>query len=289
MRKPGLLLLSAALLLQSCSNNDNPNRGKPIVLGDSSTIVTENDPQYLQDFVADIKMKQAEPEPPATPAPVEDTAAKQAAAEKEAAPQAEDKTSPAVAPPETQAPKGNGLTVAFKDVTVLIPNIVTRSYRQQNLQKANGASYELVSGNINGNHIRTSDGKIAKVSQRYQTIVAIKNELGTLYLESLNTTSDWEALKGRNNDYTISGLDDRHLEYLKTSPAGIRNAVTRAARSKRMSRATEQKWLNSIKHVRNTNQKPMVIVLRSVMWKIDGKGADGRNFSKQIRLDIPLK
>ncbi len=290
MRKTGvLLLLSGVLLLQACGN-DNPNRGKPIVLNDSASIVTEQDPKYLQDFVADVKMAQA-PHSEETPdAPAPDTVAKLEQAEKEATPKQEDKKeTPAPEVKAPAAPKGNGLNIEFKEVAILIPNIVTRSYRQQDTKKANGASYELISGTLNGNHIKTGSGSVSKISQRYQTVIAIKNDMGTLFLESLNRTTDWETLRGRNNDFVINGLDERHLEFLKTSPAAIKNALNRAARTHRMSKATEQKWMNSIRNVRSANQRPLTVLLRSVMWKVEGKDAAGKAYQKQIRLDIPLK
>ena len=184
--------------------------------------------------------------------------------------------------------KGNGLKAAFKEVSLLIPNVVTRSYKQQDLSKASGASFEMTSGKLNGNQIKVSGGKVTKVSQRYQTVIVVENELGSLVLESLNRTTDWETLKGSNNSFTISGLDDRNLEYVKASPNAIKNAVTRTVKNKRMSRATEQKWIKSVSRVRAANQKPLDVELRSVMWKIEGKDASGKPFQKQLRVDIPL-
>jgi hypothetical protein len=282
-----VLIVVSIGLLQGCGS-DNPNRGKPIVLGDQSTIVTETDSQYLQDFVADIKPVQPIVQ---QEAPKEDTVGRQVAAEKEAIPQQEQpkKEEPKQESKEASVPKGNGLNIAFKEVSLLIPNINTRSYKQQDTKKANGASYELVSGNLSGNQIKTGGGKVTKVSQRYQTVIAVKNDMGTLVLESLNRTTDWQTLKGGNNVYTISGLDTKHLQYLKATPAAIRNAVSRAARNKRMSRANEQKWVKSVSRVRDANDKPLVIILRSVMWKIEGKGTDGKPYQKQLRIDIPVK
>ncbi len=55
MRKLSFLLVVVSMALLQACGNDSPNRGKPIVLGDPATIVTEADSQYLQDFVADIQ------------------------------------------------------------------------------------------------------------------------------------------------------------------------------------------------------------------------------------------
>ena len=50
-----------------------------------------------------------------------------------------------------------------------------------------------------------------------------------------------------------------------------------------------QEWLNTAKNVRAANQAPAKVVLRSVMWRIEGKDAGGKNFNKELRIDIPLQ
>lgn len=287
MRSFNLLILAGAILLQSCGN-DSPNRGKPIVLGDPATIVTETDSQYLQDFVADIKPLQpviTEQQPTTDTATAQTEAPKEETKAEEKTPKEEQKTEEKTAP----SPKGNGLKVEFKEITILIPNIGTRTYKQQDTRKTNGATYEITNGTLVGNQIKTGGGTVTKVSQRYQTVIIVKNNFGTMVLESLNRTTDWQTLKGGNNTYNITGLGNNQLQYIKASPAAIKNAVTRAARNKRMSRATEQKWLKSVSKVRDANDKPLIVVLRSVMWKIEGKDANGKTYQKQLRIDIPIK
>ena len=56
-----------------------------------------------------------------------------------------------------------------------------------------------------------------------------------------------------------------------------------------MGRRRIQEWEKSARNLRAVNQKPLYIMLRSVMWKIDGKDAQGKIFSKQIRVDVPMK
>lgn len=278
-------LFAASLLIASCNYNGNSGNQRPIVLGDSATIVTETDSQNLKDFVTDLHpVESTTPESDSSAKP--DTASQPAATA--AAPAQQPQTPPpaAKAKEEKEEPVGNGLNVAFKDVTVFIPNIVTRSTHNQNPQRSNGATYEFVSGNLNGNQIRLS-GSTATVSQRYGTMVVVKNELGTLPLENLTTTTNWEPLRGRNNNYIISGLDPSRLTYPKASPGAIRNAVIKAARRQRMSRRREQEWLNSIRRVRTANQKPLVTVLHNVEWKIQGKNAKGQQYQKELRIDIP--
>jgi hypothetical protein len=272
-----IALISAGLFLSSCKDSPSKNHG-PIILGDSSTIVTETDPKNLQDLVTDLH--------PDIPSHTTDTAET-----KETAVVADTiKQTKIINPPQQpQQPQlsGNGLLAEFKDVSVLISNVTGKQSGNPNLQRANGAVYTLTGGTINGAQMKLK-GNVTKVSQRYQSAVLLKNGYGTLVLDNLSETTDWETMKGSNNQYRISGLDAQSLETADANANTIRNAVSNAAKRQRWSRKKTDEVLNSLRHVRNVNQKPLTVTLRSVMWKIDGKDAQGRAFSKQIRIDIPL-
>ena len=246
------------------------------MLGDSSTIVTEGDPVYLQDQVPDLQPASEEtPEEQPATTPSADTA-----------------TAPAKPAEQPAAPKpaitGNGLTAAFKEVTVFIPNIVTRSYnRQQDLKNASGATYELTSGNLSGNQLKIASGTVQKVTQRYQTHIILQDGPDKLVLESLGAySSEWQTLNGSNGAYTIAGLEPSRLQFKDARPAAIRNAVQQAARKARMSRAETDDWVDFARAVKAANQKPCAVVLSSISWRISGKDAAGKAFNKEIRMDM---
>jgi len=273
-------LLSVAVCLFSCKDMPSKNHG-PIVLGDSANIVTERDPQKLQDLVTDLN-------PVIKPAENSDTTP--VVTQTVSATNTTDTTkkNATATNAKPQAPlTGNGLKADFNEVSILIPNLNAKLAGNPNLQRANGAVYSYINGLVNGNLIKVN-GNVTKVSQRYQSVVVVKNELGTLPLESLSTTTAWEPLKGANNVYHISGLDEQSLDFPEANHNTIRNALSKAANRRRVSRKKLQEWENSIRNVHATNQKPLYVTLRSVMWKIDGKDAKGRMFSKQIRVDMPL-
>lgn len=277
-RSPYLVLLVAVVSLFSCKNRPSQNHG-PIILGDSSTIVTEKDPSKLQDLVTDLQ--------PTIPEHKDTT---EAVADKKPEQKAADTAKKAVAaetPKQQPVAEVAGLKAEFKEVTILIPGLNAKQAGRANLQNANGAVYSFVSGNINGNMLKVT-GTVTKVSQRYQSVVVLKNDMGTLPLETLSMTTDWEALKGANNVYRITDLDEKSLDHPDANRGTIQNAVRKAAQRRRMSRRRVQEWVNSAHNVRSANQKPLTVMLRSVMWKIDGKDANGRIFSKQIRIDIPM-
>ncbi len=277
-----VVVVAAVVCLFSCKDSPSKNHG-PIVLGDSSTIVTENDPAQLQDMVTDLK-------PVLTSSVKKDTTDEDnhtAATPKADTPK---KTAVAVAPPKPAAAQpvtGNGLRADFTETTVLITNVNGKIAGKADLHRANGAVYTMTSGTLNGSLIKVS-GNITKVSQRYQTMVVVKNELGTLPVESLASTTNWQPLKGTGNTYRIAGLESKSLDEPDGNRNTIRNAVGKAAKRHHMSRKKVQEWENSVRNARETNQKPLYVTLRSVMWKIDGKDDKGRMFSKQIRIDIPM-
>ncbi|WP_276132966.1 hypothetical protein [Polluticoccus soli] len=275
MRTLFLLMLAASAGFVSCSESKTTSGGSgAIVLGDSSMMVTETDSQYLGDRVMDMRpAKAAEPTEEAEVVKT-DTAQKPATVEEPV----ESKTARVEEKP-AEAPTGKGLKIDMKDVTLFIPGVEA---------KGSGTSYSLRNGSLNGKEIRVSGGKVDKISQRYQTVVVAKNNLGTLVLDNLSTTTGWEALRSAGNSYTITGLNENRLAAPRVSPSSIRNAVSREARSSRATRKNEQKWLAAVKNVRSANQKPLSVELRSVMWKIDGKDARGKSFSKQVRVDMPL-
>lgn len=270
------LLLIGCICIISCKNAPSKNHG-PIKLGDSSSIVTETDPQKLQDLVTDLNpvIPSNIPSDTAKPVPAPaDTAAKTTAVVPVAAP--------------ASLPAGPGLKAEFKEVTVLLPNIDAKQAGKPNLQNANGAVYTWTSGNLQSAVLRTT-GNVTKVSLRYQSVVVLKGKNGTLPLESLGTTTSWEQITGGNGSYPIKGISENELEYPDANANAIRNAVSKSARARRLSSKKAQEWLSTLgNNVHAANQKPLVVTLRSLMFKIDGKDAQGKLFSKQIRIDVPM-
>lgn len=270
------LSLAGILGMFSCSESRQAGNKGPIVLGDPATIVTEPDSQYLRDMVMDYQpLRTVAPAVDTTQSPAPDTAAQ---------PKPEEPAASNTAPAETEnrpaeEPQGKGLKISLGPASLFIPGIEARG---------KGTTFQLTSGSLNGKEIKVSGARIQKIAQRYQTVVVAKNNLGTLVLDNLNTTTGWETLRGTSNTFSITGLNANRLSAPRVSPSSIRNAVSKAAKKKRMSRNAEQKWLNSVKNVRSANQRPLSVKLRSVMWKVDGKDSKGKTFSKQVRIDMPL-
>jgi len=274
-----LVLLFVGSLAASC-NNIQPQKHGAIVLGDSSSIVTEKDPQKLQDLVTDLK-----PVIPATEN--KDTVKTEQTTVAQKAQDTAKKTAAPVSPKAPLISAGNALTVDFNIASMVIANVTAKPSGNPDLSRANGAVYTWLSGVLNGTLLKVT-ANVTKVSQRYQTVVLLKTDLGTLPLESLSATTSWQPLKGSDNIYRVSGLDSKSLETPDADKRAIRNAVEKAARRHRMSRRKIAEWEESVRSVRSADQKPLYVTLRSVMWKIDGKDANGKVFSKQVRIDMPM-
>lgn len=270
------------ILFLACKNTTQKNHG-PILLGDSSTIVTEKDPKKLMDLVIDLN-------PDIPPASTNDSVEKEKKNNDVTKNTKQEITEPNLNDNNSikqSLPDVAGLKADFKEISILIPNVTAKLSGNPNLKAANGAVYTLLSGALQGNAIHTT-GKVLKISQKYQSVVVVKNKYGTLPLDNLTSTSDWEPLKIGKNGYAITGLEEDMLSYPKINNITLRNAVTKAANKRRLNRKKLQEWISSISNVHSANQKPLTIILRSVMWKIDGKDEGGKSFSKQIRIDLPL-
>ncbi len=280
IRNKYCLLWIGYICLISCNNTPSRSHG-PIKLGDSATIVTEKDPQRLQDLVTDLNPV-IPPSKPAADTPKPAVAAQAAAAD------TAKKTAAAPAQPVAgPLPTGPGLKAEFKDVTVMIPNLSAKLAGNSNLMNANGAVYTWTSGNISGNVLHTT-GTVTKVSQRYQSVVIMKTKNGNLPLEELSETTPWKPLNGGNGAYPLAGLSESELAVPDADASDIKSAIQKSCKSRRLNHKKMLEWLSASANVRAANQKPLVVTLRSVMWKIDGKDANGKIYSKQIRVDVPM-
>jgi len=269
-----LLFLALTFFVASCKNAGQKSRGA-IVLGDSSTIITETDPVYLADFVDDIQLQNNMPDSAITtdtatlPKPVADTVTLQQAA--------------------AQVPvSGKGLSVNFSEVNIFIPGIETQSFRNQNLKNLNGVSYQLQKGNLDGNQLIIKDATVSSVKQRYITTVVVTKDGKKMELDDLDETTSWTELKGNKGIYPVKGLSATELGYKKATSGVIRTAVSRAARENRYSRTEIKAWEDAVKNVKSVTQPPASVVLQSVMWRVEGKDKNGKAFRKEVRIDMPL-
>lgn len=267
----------------SCKNVHQENHGG-IILGDSTTIITETNPEYLTDYVADINNQ---------PQQHRDMAAVTQAIDTIAVTEEVKKDTPKVAAiPKTSAPalpkNGKGLNVEFNEITVSIPDIDVKSFRNQNVKTLNGVSYQLSMGTLQGNSLIVKGGNVQKVSQRYISTYIVSKDGKNLQLENMDETTPWKVLSGSKGTYPITGIEPSQLVTKKTNAGAIRTAVSRTVRAERMSRNEIKEWEGLVKNLKSPDRKPVSVILQSIMWRIEGKDAKGKAFNKEVRIDMPI-
>jgi hypothetical protein len=258
---------AAATLLCSCSNNEQPRKTGPIVMGDSSTIVTETDSQYLGDLVADIELAPAK-----VAAPTKEQAALPEAVKKD--------TVKAEATPK-------GYEINCGTYSIILTGIDAKEYKKQNPETASSLSFARVSGNIEkAKIVLTGNVKNLSVKQRYQSQLLLDGSQGKLALPDLGLfTSGWSTQSVAGNSVSISGLSN--LQFVPINNRKLTNAADRALRKKKASAKAIQTWMKEIRKVNNAGDKPSVVVLNNVQWQISGVDKAGKAFTKTVRLDIP--
>lgn len=272
MKRTAVLSIFSCLLL-SCGQRTFQKSDKPITLGDSATIVTETDSQYLKDNIPELQLAIAADE------------------EKQ-----EDKTTDkdtAPKPAETAPPKSaeiKGFPIDIGQNEIVFTGIDAKEFRKQDPVHSNGISYAVTSGDIRSAKIViTGNAKNVTVQQRYQSALEISTSLGKLELEKLGYyTSSWGKLNGRSENgnavFAITGLNAPG--FVAVSKTKIRNATEQTLRAKRTSSATTRKWLSAIRNVSSSNDKACNKIIKNVQWIIEGTDAIGKNFRKTVRMDL---
>jgi len=260
------------LLGLSACNGTGPGKGRgPIVLGDPSTIVTEADSQYLQNMVPDPAFDAAPEARTATPA--RDTAVVRTDTPARLA-------QPAT--PTNAAAPAAGLTADFGTVQIILPGVEARGGNKM-LKGASSAAFTLSGTSFGGTSVAVRGGTPKRIQQRtgYSAVVdaggrtVLLSELGTQY-------SAWQTLTGRGGDYSLA---KQNAPSFGASASAVRSAVQKAARRQRLSRTEEQKLLSGAKAV---GSGPVRAVPRAFVWRIEGTGTDGKAYTKEVRLDVPL-
>lgn len=266
-----LLIVNALVLVivSSCGeNSSNRNKG-PIKLGDSATIITETDSQYLRDDVIDLEPhSQTEPVPEQKPEkPAKDT------------------SSSAI---QTVTPRTDGYRVDFGEAEMVLSGLDAKDARRQNAERDNGLTYAIKSGKLESGKVVFYGVKNVTVKQRYQSKLVLKSGLGSVDLRDLGLyTSGWSTLPAAaasgTHSFSLSGLNQ--VTYASVNNNKIKNAADRELRKRRAGSKTIQGWMKEIRGIRNANDKPCDVILDNVQWQVSGTDAKGRPFQKNIRID----
>lgn len=262
------------LLTASCGEPASKQGKGAIVLGDSASIVTERDSQYLKDEVMDIEPRSKI---------VVDTAVTVPAHKPETTTPSKDTATTAKRQPEEA-----GQAIDFGGAKVVLTGLKLKEPRRQNPAQENGLTYALSSGNLGSAKLVVYGAKNITVKQKYQSRLVLKSDLGTVDLRDLGLyTSGWNNVSGNNAGNSQSfALNALHrLTFSQVNNNKIKNATDRELRKRRTNSRTIQNWLKEIKGVRSASDDPCEIMLDNVQWQISGTDEKGKTFHKTIRVD----
>ena len=256
--------LAIGVLLSSCNDPRTTEARKPIVMGDSATIVTETDSLFLVNNVPDMIP------PAALTAPIS----------------AADTATPAAQPARTAATL-DGVPIDFGNITFLLKDADIKE-TGKSFKGSNSAVLTATKKDFNPLSLSVASGSITKLEQRTQhSIVAVKGNDELALPEYATVTSGWQNMRAAGaNIYPLSGL--YKPEFADITTAKLVSAVDKAVRQKRLSRKDANAWREVAKNAKKVDEKNFRSQLKNVVWKISGKDAAGKAFSKEVRVDVPF-
>ncbi len=238
-------------------------------MGDSSTIVTETDPSYLEEVVSDLK--DPVPDTSVVPIPVADTVVVQASD---------------TVPPAAAAQQEPGFTLDLGTVKLVYSGIDAKEYKKQDPKTQNGLSYALTSGKLSDSKLLVYGARNVKVRQRYQSSLQIKGSPGKLDLPGYYT-SDWVNLEakpsGGAQSFAFPGIGQP--VFIAWGAAKIRSEAEAALKKQRVSARTLQAWRKELQKVKSTKTAPCAILLQNVQWQISGTDEQGKAFQRTVRME----
>lgn len=264
-----LLPVLPVLALLSCRPSGPQGGHAPIVLGDSATIVTETDSQYLKsafsDFEAGVLPEKAAPQPLVATPPAPDTAA-------------------VAAPAASPAPAGPGLKADFGTVQVFVENLRVRN-GDQKIDRADRVAYSSDGSAFSGkNLVLTGAAKGAVVQQKTDYGLVLNTGKELLPLPALGTQSTgWQALSGNDGKYPVASAQ---APAFKLSNARIKSAAQEAARKAKMNRKDETALLDRLRNVKTVDGDLITARPATLHWQVKGKDGKGKAFTKEIRVDF---
>lgn len=251
--------------------NEQPKSSKPIVMGDTSTIVTERDSAYLQNNTEDISpTNKRSSEGKITQMMTEvDSAKSVKKLESE----------------ENKAPL-SGFVINFSECTVQFDGLSAHAIQNsQNERTSNSVSYLKDGGNLFEMTLQVQGLDQVKLEQRTFTKLKVQNDEQEFLLQDLGKfISPWSNLASKDNRFVSLGSNS--LQFFPVDNNKIKNALDRELRKKKKNRQEIQEWLNLIRKTNSYSDSPCKLIMVSVQWRIIGM-KDGKRVQKLIQFDIP--
>ena len=270
--KKQCLYISFLLLVFLSACKERPKNAAPIILGDSTYIVTEQDTNYLQNLTEDIaptKKKSAESQITKMMVQVDSL-----------------KSSQKMEEASNADVKLNGFTINFSECSVIFDGITDHALNAtQNERATHSVSYLKDAGSLLETQLEVSALTDIQVEQRLFVKLSVEKNGESVILNDLGKfTTPWYPLAGKNNRFVSVGTNS--LLFEKTDAGKIKNALESALRKKKMSKDEIQSWMKEIAQTKAYTDAPCVLVPTSAQWRIMGK-LDGKVVRKLVQFDTP--
>jgi hypothetical protein len=272
MKTTLIIAFVGTTLLASCGNNP-AHKGKPIVMGDPSTIVTEVDSQYLKNFTDDIS-------------PVDHKSSEGAITKMMV--QVDSANASKKINEETATPKSlNGFTIHFEECEVVFDGLAAHALNNnQDERTLNSVSYVKDGGDILNMNLAIQGLQDIRVEERIITKLMVSNEDDTYILQDLHKfISPWYNLAGKDNRFV--SVSNNSIQFHPFDAAKLKNALDRELRKKKIVNSEINAILKKLAPVASYSDEPCKIIIASVQWRIFGM-KDGKKVQKLIQFDQPL-
>lgn len=258
-----------SIVLFSCK--EEKKKGNPIILGDSTMIVTEGDGRFLENVTEDISpTNKKTTEGKITAMMMEVDSAKSARKLEE----------------EGSSAPLSGFTINFSECEVVFNGLSAHAIQNnQDERVSNSVSYLRDGGNLFEISLQVKGLTDIHVEQRLFTRLAVEDGADEFVLNDLGKfISPWSSLPGK--DITFISLGANSLQFFNVDHTKIQNALDRELRKKKKNRKEIEQWMQLIRKTNSYADAPCKVNMVSGQWRITGK-KDGKRVQKLIQFDIP--
>jgi hypothetical protein len=255
-----ILVFSGFAVVMLACNGSAGKKGKYLVIGDSSKIVTESDSQYLQNVVRDLAEVHGTQNTNSIDEVMKDV----------------DSTQKSISlnkPSDIKPISGSTLTSG--DISVLLAGSVVKS----------GSRYIFQTGAVEENMTcQVKDLDSCKLEQRSGCVLKVVINQKSTELASLGThITDWQKLPGKNCTYiSHSKVDMKFKEIAATQLAALTKPLIQKSG---LPAAEQQKLIEQQKAASSTNSTMFETEPKWIELRVTGQ-RNGKNVSKIFRIDI---
>lgn len=266
----GILLL----VLSACETKVEEK--KPIVIGDSTTIVTEQNEFYRQNNTKDISPTNKNSSEKQIHTMMVQVDSMQSAKKLEEVSASSQKTAL------------RGFTINFTECDIVFDGLSAHAINErQNERTSNSVAYVVDGGNISEMLVQIQTLTEVKAEQRLFTKLFIELENEIVELQDLGKyISSWTTLQGKENKFV--SLNIGNTQFFEVTHEKLVNALDRELRKKKKNKQVLQSGMTLLKNTKNYSDSPCLVKVVSSQWRIIGK-ADGKRVQKLIQFDIPLR